>query len=97
MMLIYTAIIGCLIVYFFQTIYIVLTAYSSNAIKSKNTLIGNIWFISLLIINITIIIFIIMFYYNKSTQPGRSGLDGNKGYPGESGTPCSMKNEYCYN
>ena len=84
-------IIVLIFVCFWHNLYLILNTYISNAMKSSNSIIGNIWFISLLIINISIVIFIYMFYYYKSMEKGDSGNEGNKGFDGQPGEPCSIK------
>lgn len=69
----------------------------SNTTKSSNSLIGNIWFICLFIINLIIVSFIYLFYNYKSTLPGKIGLDGQKGYNGIIGEPCYIKSTNCIN
>jgi len=66
--------------------------YSS---KSLNSIIGNLWFICLLIINLSLILFIYIFYYNKINTPGDNGNYGDKGYEGEIGEPCYIKDSSC--
>jgi len=82
-------------IFFWQTIYNVISAYASNSLKSSNSIIGNMWFISLLIINLSLIIFIYVFYYNKINTPGDSGNYGDKGFQGEIGKPCYIKDSSC--
>ncbi len=55
--------------------------------------IGNIWFIALLVINLTIILFIYLFYKNKISDIGRLGIDGPQGLPGEEGDMCMIKSQ----
>ena len=96
MLIIFGAIIGIIFLMFWQTIFIVLTSYKSNATKSSNSFVGNIWFILLLIINIIIIIFIYVFYKYKSSEKGMNGIDGQPGFNGNSGDPCYIKDN-CVN
>ena len=96
MFIILVSVIAIIFILFWQTIFSVVSSYGSNATKSSQSFIGNIWFISLLVINITIVIFILVFYYYKSNEKGKNGLDGNKGFKGQSGEPCYMKNN-CVN
>lgn len=92
MFIIFASLIVIIIILFWQTIYSVITTYASNSSKLANTMVGNLWFICLLIINLSIMIFIYIFYYYKSTIKGKIGLDGKKGFEGEPGDPCYMKN-----
>jgi len=85
--IIYSTIIILLIVFFADTIFTLIKNYTSSDIN-KNFKIGNIWFISLLIINITIISFICIFYYYKSTNSGKIGNTGDIGYNGIQGDQC---------
>ena len=92
MFLIFAALIAIIFLLFWQTIYTILSSYASNVNNSSKTMVGNLWFISLLIINLSIMIFIYLFYYYKSTTKGKLGLDGQKGFEGENGDPCFIKN-----
>ena len=87
----YITLLVCLVVLFWQSLYIIIKAYASNSLTSKNMYIGNIWFISLLIINIAIIIFIYLFYKHKISNIGLVGIDGPRGLPGEDGDVCMIK------
>ena len=59
---------------------------------------GLIWFFGILIINISWLIFILVFYYNKSNEKGKIGATGERGFPGEIGgngfvnIPCYSNN-----
>lgn len=75
-----------------------ITMIKTSMTNSKpNMLIGNIWFISLLILNIIIIIFIYVFYYYKSTLSGKEGNPGDRGFPGKPGEPCNITISNCNN
>ena len=91
----YFTLIVLTFIFFWQTIYIVISTYYSNATKSQKSIVGNLWFICLLIINLSLVIFIYVFYYYTSIEPGKNGLDGDKGYKGLDGEPCFMKDENC--
>ncbi len=78
--------------FFWQTIFKLIGSYSSNTKKPANSnSIGNMWFVSLVIINVLTCIFIYIFYYYKTTSPGKIGIDGTQGFPGDSGEPCYIK------
>ena len=91
MYIIYLSLIGCILVFFAQTIYTLITAYSSKTLKDSSSVIGNLWFICLLIINIAILIFIYLYYNSKITIIGKSGIDGPPGLRGEDGELCMFK------
>ena len=91
MYIIIATLIIIIFIFFGQSIYNII----SNI--SKTSIIGNLWFICLFIINLTIVIFIYIFYYYKSTTQGQKGLDGQKGYDGKQGEPCYIKSTNCIN
>ena len=93
MYIFYITLLVCVFVLFWQTIYTIVKAYSDKALNSSNMYIGNIWFICLLIINITIIFFIYLFYKYKILNIGREGIDGPKGLQGEDGELCMIKSQ----
>jgi len=62
--------------------------YTTN--PNPKLLIGNLWFIGLLIINITIIIFMYTFYKYKSLTEGKIGPSGDKGFAGYDGNDCTI-------
>lgn len=95
MYIFYITLIVLIFVFLWQTIYTVISAYYSNASKSQKSIVGNLWFICLLIINLSLVIFIYLFYYYTSIEPGEDGLDGNRGFKGLDGEPCSIKDENC--
>jgi hypothetical protein len=97
MYIIFAAIIVIVFIFFWQTIYNIFTLTTTNASKSSSSLIGNLWFVCLFIINLSIISFIYIFYYYKSTTPGQIGLAGQKGYDGKTGEPCYIKSPNCIN
>ena len=91
MYIFYITLLVCVVVLFWQSLYTMVKAYKSNSLNSKNMYIGNIWFNSLLIINITIIFFIYLFYKYKISNIGRLGIDGPPGLRGEDGELCMIK------
>lgn len=91
----YVTVIVLIFIFFWQTIYTVISSYYSNATKSQKSIVGNLWFICLLIINLSLVIFIYVFYYYTSIKTGEAGLNGDKGYKGLDGEPCFMKDENC--
>jgi hypothetical protein len=90
MYIFYITLFFCVVILFWQTVYTIIKAYTSNSLNTKNMYIGNIWFFCLLIINITIILFIYLFYKYKKSNIGRLGIDGPKGLPGEDGDLCMI-------
>lgn len=54
---------------------------------------GMIWFITLVIINIVLLIFIYIFTYLKTNEHGPVGVGGLKGFPGQDGDVCKIKPE----
>ena len=86
MYIIFGTVIVLVIILFGSSIFSMIKSYTSTPNPSLK--IGNIWFISLLIINLTIITFIYTFYYYKSTEIGKMGGPGNKGNTGLPGNDC---------
>lgn len=75
-----------IVAYFGSTI---LSVVLSSAVSSNNKIsIGNKWFVGLLIINITIIIFICTFYYYIIKVEGDKGATGHIGFDGQPGYEC---------
>lgn len=95
MYIIFSSIFFILVAFFWQTLYTIITGYMKYSSKSLNSIIGNLWFICLLIINIIIIIFIYVFYYYKSTEKGLDGNKGSQGFDGQQGDPCYIKTNKC--
>ena len=93
MYIFYITLLCCVVVLFWQTIYTIIKGYLSKGVNSSNMYIGNIWFVSLLIINITIIFFIYLYYRNKISNLGRLGIDGPPGLQGEDGELCMIKSQ----
>jgi hypothetical protein len=86
MFIIFGTIIILLIIFFWHTIYLTISSLTSNANNYIYT--GNLWFVSLLIINLILITFILAFYYYKSNLQGKQGPSGNKGFTGLDGSGC---------
>ena len=93
MYLIFGTVIVLLIFFFGNTVFSIIKTFATNTNPSVS--IGNIWFVGLLIINITIIIFIYTFYYYKSTSIGKDGPTGDKGFTGYIGEPCTIPINNC--
>ncbi len=91
MYVILASLFAIIFLFFWQTIYTVLSSYTSTAKKHSNIFIGNMWYVVLLIINALICIFIYLYYNYKAGSPGKAGIDGNKGFPGENGDICYIK------
>ena len=83
MYILIATILGLTIFLFGSTIVKLFTSYTTNDYQK-----GNIWFMSLLIINIIVIIFLYMYNYYISNQIGKKGNDGPSGNKGIEGTPC---------
>jgi len=86
MYIVFGTIICIIIVLFGSSIFSMVKSYTSNPNPSFK--IGNLWFISLLIINIIVIIFICTFYYYKSNEVGKLGSVGDRGFTGKVGETC---------
>jgi len=98
MYLIFGTIIVLTIVFFFDTIFSIIKSNvkaTTNSTSSK-TEIGNMWFVSLIIINLVLIIFTCAFYYYKSQTNGEVGPPGDKGNKGYEGDYCVIKNKDTY-
>jgi len=78
-------VLGLIIFLFGSTIVKLFTSYSTNDYQK-----GNIWFMSLLIINIILIIFLYMYNYYISNQVGKKGNDGPPGNIGSDGGGCCI-------
>jgi len=79
-----------IIVYFLNTILSTIKLYMSN--PNPKFEIGNMWFVSLIIINLSLILFTCIFYYYKSQNNGISGPTGEKGNKGYDGDSCVITN-----
>lgn len=86
MYIIFACIIILILFLFGNTILYMVKTFTSHA--NPKFQIGNLWFIGLLIINITLIIFIYSFYYYKSNTIGKDGPSGDKGFTGKDGEGC---------
>jgi hypothetical protein len=88
MYLIFATVIVLIIVLFGSSIYKLIVSNVTNSAPSIK--IGNLWFVTLLVVNITIIIFIFTFYYSKANAVGKVGPAGDKGKSGSDGEPCMI-------
>ena len=95
MYVIFASVIIIIFIFFWQSIYNIFTIAMSKTTKTTSSFIGNLWFICLFMINLTIVSFIYLFYNYKSTTKGEIGLDGEKGFDGKPGEICSIKSENC--
>ena len=86
MYLIFSTVLIIVIFFFGNTIISLIKSYSTNT--NSNIKFCSFWFISLLIINIILIVFIYAFYYYKIDTIGQKGLTGNKGFAGLDGEEC---------
>jgi hypothetical protein len=76
---------GLIIFLFGSTIVKLFILYAPNDYQK-----GNIWFMSLLIINIIVIVFIYIYNYYISNKIGLKGNDGPSGNIGSSGEGCCI-------
>ena len=83
MYIVIITVIVLIIFLFGSTMFKLFTSYSSNDYQK-----GNIWFISLLVINIIVIIFLCMYNYHISNKVGLQGNFGPTGQAGSAGVPC---------
>ena len=88
MYILIVTVLGLIIFLFGSTIFKLFTSYLSNDYQK-----GNIWFISLLIINITVIIFLYMYNYYISNRVGLKGNAGIRGYIGNDGSTCIVTDD----
>jgi hypothetical protein len=88
MWLVYLSILFVIALYFWDSIKMMIN--NVLATKMDN---GMIWFITLVIINIVLLIFIYIFTYLKTNEPGPVGVGGLKGFPGQEGDGCKIKPE----
>jgi hypothetical protein len=88
MWLIYLSILFVIALYFWDSIKMMI----NNVVATKMDN-GMTWFITLVIINIVLLIFIYIFTNQKINEPGPVGLGGLKGFPGQEGDGCKIKPE----
>ena len=86
MYIIFGTIIILIIVLFGTGLLKIFKSYASQTNTGSST--GNIWFITLLLINIFIICFIYSYYYYKISLEGNKGPDGPSGLSGTIGNDC---------
>jgi len=70
-----------LIIIFYGNILITMIKSVLNTDLTK----GIIWFIGIFIINISLLLFILGFYYYQSNKEGNTGKSGDSGFPAEEG------------
>ena len=90
MYIIFASIIIMIIILFGSSILSMIISNVSNS--TPNVKMGNIWFGILLIINISVVIFIYVFYYYKTSNIGKIGPTGDKGFEGIKGETCMISN-----
>uniref|UniRef100_A0A6C0F0Q1 Uncharacterized protein n=1 Tax=viral metagenome TaxID=1070528 RepID=A0A6C0F0Q1_9ZZZZ len=93
MFIIFFTLAAIIIIYFFDSIIFLFNKYKTG---SNSSSIGNIWFVSLLVINILIISFIYGFYNHVSNNTGIQGLPGTAGFPGKEGDGCVITQAQAY-
>lgn len=95
MYIIFATVVVLSIVLFGSSVLSMVKTYTTSSTPSFK--IGNMWFISLFIVNFSLILFIYAFYYYKSATVGKLGPTGDKGFPGYSGNNCiiSSPNDSC--
>jgi hypothetical protein len=93
MYLLFATVIVLMIVLFGSTIFSMIKTYTINS--NPKFILGNLWFIGLLIINVLIIIFLYSFYYYKSNVVGKDGPSGDKGFNGYDGNECIIPIPNC--
>jgi len=90
MYIIFGSIVIMIIILFGTSIISMIKSNVTNS--TPNVKMGNIWFVTLLIINICVVIFIYVFYYYKTLNIGKIGPTGDKGFPGKKGETCMFPN-----
>lgn len=83
------ALLLIIVIYFGSTIFTVISSLSSSSSNNKVG-IGSMWFVSLLILNLTLITFTCLFYYYTSRSEGIKGSSGKKGFDGQPGDGCTI-------
>lgn len=86
MYIVFICVLVILVIIFWDTINIMLKTMANSNLEN-----GYLWFFCLLAMNITIILFIVGFYYYKANQVGNNGATGSIGYPGIDGDVCDIK------
>jgi heme/copper-type cytochrome/quinol oxidase subunit 2 len=90
MYIIFASIVIMIIILFGSGIVSMIKSNVSNS--TPNVKMGNMWFAILLIINISVVIFIYVFYYYKTSKIGKIGPTGDKGFEGVKGETCMIPN-----
>lgn len=85
MYIIFISILLVTVIFFWDTINIMLKTMTSSNLEN-----GYLWFFCLLIMNLILVSFIVGFYYYKSTQVGNNGATGSIGYTGIDGDVCNI-------
>ena len=88
MYIIYATVLILMIVLFSSTIMAMIKTYTNPVNTTTKSIVGSVWFVGLLILNILVITFIYSFYYYKSTTAGKQGNTGSTGFSGLSGDAC---------
>lgn len=81
-----TSVLVLVVVYFATTIFSVIKYLTYN--NDNKFSIGSKWFIGLLIMNITLIVFTCLFFYYKTRTDGDKGATGLVGFSGLIGDGC---------
>lgn len=87
MYVIIIAVFIVVIILFWETIMTLVKTMSNASLQN-----GYLWFFSLLIINVILISIIIGYYYHLTTNPGKEGIQGKTGFPGQPGEQCYFTN-----
>ena len=90
MYIIAAALLLIIAIYFGATIFTVISSLSSSSSSNNKVGIGSMWFVSLLILNLTLITFTCLFYYYTSRSEGIKGSSGKKGFDGQPGDGCTI-------
>jgi len=81
-----TSVLLLVVIYFATTIFTVISSVTTNV--DNKVSIGSKWFIGLLIMNITLIVFTCLFFYYKTRTDGDKGATGLVGFGGQIGDGC---------